>query len=109
MRAAPVKKIAVQSVGPEPLQRPLASSDRPVPRRVVRQDLGDDEELVALPGDRLADQSLRRARTIHLRGVDMRHAEIETAAQSRERFSGVRLLDIPGALADERDIAPCGA
>src|ERR1700722_3892397 len=105
MRAPPVKKIAVESVGLQPFQRPLAGGNRPLARGVVRQHFRHQENLVAPPGDRLPDKSLRRARTVHLRGVHMRHAEVETAAQGRDRSLGIRLLDVPGALADHRDFA----
>jgi hypothetical protein len=35
----------------------------------------------------------------------MRHAEIKAPAQSADRCLGIRLLDIPGSLADDRDFA----
>ena len=107
MRPSPVEKIAIEAVGPEPLERPLAGGDRPIPRSVVRQDLGDEENLIAPPGDRRADQCFSVARTVHLGGVDMRHAEIETPTQSGYRHRGIRLLDIPGSLADDCDFALC--
>ena len=34
MRSAPMQKIAIQPVGLEPLERPLAGGDRPVPRSI---------------------------------------------------------------------------
>ena len=109
MRPAPMQKIAIEAVSLEPLKRTLARGDRPIPRRVVRQDFGDEEDLAAPAGDRGADHFLGRARPVHLRRIDMRHAEVEASAQSRDRRLTIRLLDIPCALADDRDIATCGA
>ena len=80
MRTAPMQKIAIEAVSPEPLERALASGDRPIPRRVVRQDFGDEEDLVAPASDRRADHFLSRARTVHLRRVDMRHPKVEASA-----------------------------
>ena len=48
------REIAVQTIGLEPRERPLARRDRPVPGGVLRKDLGDEENLVAPPGDRRA-------------------------------------------------------
>ena len=54
----PVQEVAVQPVGLEARERPLAGRDRPAPRGILREDLGDQEDLVASPGDRLGDQIL---------------------------------------------------
>jgi len=47
----------------------------------VRVDLADQEDLVAAPGDRLADDLLGAALAVHLGGVDQRHAAFDAAAQ----------------------------
>jgi hypothetical protein len=47
MRSAPVQKIAIEAVGLEALERPLASGDRRIAGGIVRQHLGDEEDLVA--------------------------------------------------------------
>jgi len=99
-------KVTIEAVGVQPLERPFARGNRSIARGVVRQHLGDEENLIAPPGDRRADQFLGCARTVHLRGVDMGHAEIEALAQRGDRRRRIRLLDIPGALADDGHIAP---
>ena len=58
----PVQEVAVQPVGLEARERPLAGRDRPAPRGILREDLGDQEDLVASPGDRLGDKILGGAR-----------------------------------------------
>jgi hypothetical protein len=49
MRAPPVQEIAVEAVRPEPGERALAGRDGALARGVVRQDLRDQEDLVAPP------------------------------------------------------------
>src|SRR3984957_11398007 len=105
MRPAPVEKVAIEAVSSKTFQRPLTGGDRPLPRSVMRQDRGGEENLVSPAGDGLSGPTLGSARTIHLRRIDMRHAEIEASAQTGDRGLGASLLDIPGALADDRDFA----
>ena len=102
-----MKKIAVQSVGVQPFQRPLAGGDRAAPRGVARQHLRDQENLVALSGDRLGDHRFGIA--IHFGGVDVGHAEFDAAAQRRDRAVAVAAIDIPGALPDHGDVGPAHA
>ena len=75
----------------------------------MRQHLGDQEHLVAAAGDGLADHLLGDAVAVHLRGVDVVHAEIEAAAQRRHRDAAIGVLDVPGALADHRHVAAGGS
>jgi hypothetical protein len=70
-----------------------------------REHLGYEEDLVPSTGDRPPDQFLRLTRPIHLGAIDMRHAEIEATLERSDRAGKVRLLDIPGALADDCDLA----
>ncbi len=109
MRAAPVQQVAVEPVGAQAPQRALAGGDGAGPRGVVRQHLGDEKHLVAAAGDRLADDLLGGAVAVHLGGVDVVHAEIEAAAQRRDGGAAVGVLDVPGALADHRDVALRGS
>jgi len=51
MAPTPVEKVAIETVGPEPLERPLACGDRSATGSVLRQDFGDEENLIAPPGD----------------------------------------------------------
>jgi len=74
-------------------------------RGVRGEHLGDQEELVASPGNRLGDQYLGGAGSVPLGGIDVGHAEIKALAQSGYASSAVGLVDVPGALADRRDLA----
>ena len=102
IRSAPVQQITIEPVGFQPLQRTLAGRDGAAPRRVARQDFRDQENLVAPPRDGFGDHQFRIA--IHLGGIDVGHAEIDTPAQRRDRVLAIPLVDIPGALPDHGDL-----
>src|SRR5262252_5417928 len=70
-----------------------------------REHLGYEKDLIPPAGDRPPDQFLRLTGPIHLGAIDMRHAEVEAALERSDRAGRVRRLDIPGALADDRDFA----
>src|SRR5215475_11014468 len=70
-----------------------------------REHLGYQKDLIPSAGYRPPDQFLRLTRPIHLGAIDMRHAEVEAALERSDRSGRVRLLDIPGALADDCDFA----
>ena len=63
--------VAIQPIGAEAGERSLAGRPHAAPGGVRGQDLGNQEDLVASPGDGLADQSLDAARSVHLRGIDL--------------------------------------
>jgi hypothetical protein len=65
-------------------------------------DLGDQEDLVAAPGDGLRHHLLRAALGVHLGRVDQRHAEVEAEPQRRRfpRAVGAAFPHLPGALAE---------
>src|SRR5258708_2796990 len=109
MAAAPVQEVAIQPVGAEPGQRILAGRQRSPPRGIVRQHLGNQEDLIAPAADCLADDLLGEARTVHLGGIDMRHAEIGASAPGGDRPLPIDRLDVPGTLADDGDVAIRGA
>ena len=67
---------------------------------MLRKYLGHQEDLIASVNDRLGDHFLRDARPIHLRSVDVDHAEIQTPAQSGDCGATVGGFDIPGSLAN---------
>src|ERR1700758_1683877 len=98
MRSAPVQQITIEPVGFQPLQRTLAGRNSAAPRRVAGQDFRDQENLVAPPGEGFGDHQFRIA--IHLGGIDVGHAEIDTPPQRRDRVLAIPLVDIPGALPD---------
>jgi hypothetical protein len=93
-----VQEITVEPIGLQPRQRTLASRNGAAARRVVRQDLGDEKDLVAPTRDRLGYDELGIA--IHFGGVDVGHAEIDTASECRNRGLAIALVDVPGALPD---------
>ena len=99
LRTAPMQEIAVNPIGPPAAEGALAARDRPCRRGMLRENLGQQKNFVAPPGDRLANQFLGCALAVHLRCIDMGHAKVETAAQSGNRRGGVALLEIPCALA----------
>jgi hypothetical protein len=93
--AAPVKQVAIQPVGSQARQGFLARRESAPLRGVARQDLGDEKDLIAPAGDRLRDDLFRGSRPVHFRGIDMRQAEIETAAQGRDGGARRGILDFP--------------
>ncbi len=107
VRTPPVQEIGIQPVGAEAGERPLAGRDRAGPRGVLGEDLRDQEDLVASPGDRLAHDLLGVA--VHLRGVDVGQAQVEAPTQGVDRVGAIAAVDIPGPLADRRDLATGGA
>ena len=56
-------------------------SNRSLGARVVWQDLADEEDLITMIGDGLADELLRGAIAVHLGGVDQCHAQVEPEAE----------------------------
>src|SRR4051812_2682208 len=98
---------SIQSVGAKASERPLAGHDRAGPGGVLGEDLRGQEDLVASPGDRLAHDLLGVA--VHLRGVDVGQAQVEAPTQGVDRVGAIAAVDIPGPLADRRDLATGGA
>lgn len=84
------------------LQAGLAGALDPTPARVLRINLTDQENLVAQAGQGFAEQSLGRPVTIHLRGVDQGHAEVDTRTKRGNlRLVLARVLaHAPGALTE---------
>src|SRR6476619_4341529 len=76
---------------------------------MLRNDLGDEKHFVAAARDCLADDLLGRAVAGHLCRIDVRHAQIEPAAQSGDGRAALSAVDVPGALTDDRDVASGGA
>jgi hypothetical protein len=106
MFARPVEQIEIEPVGREARERFLAGAHGPGARRILRQHLGDEEDLVPPARDRLADAPFGGAGAVHLGGVDVGHAEIEPAPQGGHGLRLVALLEVPRALPDHRDVPP---
>jgi hypothetical protein len=98
-----VQQVAVEPVAAKAPERVLAGLAHAGLRRVRRQNLGHQEDLVAPPGDGFADDLLGTTRAIHLGGVDMGEPEIEPAPQRRDGLAPVATFDVPGSLADGGD------
>jgi hypothetical protein len=72
------------------------------------KNLGDNEHFVASSSNSFGDDLLSGARSIHLGGVDMRHAEIEAPAQCGDRRAALGGFDMPGPLTDRGYLVPGG-
>src|SRR5206468_4132667 len=103
--AAPVEEVKVDLIDSEPAQAAIARRCDPLAGRVLRIELGHDEDLVAAISDRLAHDSLRAAPRIHLGGVDKAHAELDAGTQCRDLalLLALVLAHAPGALAKDGD------
>ncbi len=104
--AAPMQEIEIEPIRLEPLQAALAGGNRPLARGVVRIDLADEEEIVAPPGDGLADDGLRHAFAVHLGRIDQPHAELDPQLHRRQlgRPLGRALAHAPGAEPQHRHL-----
>jgi hypothetical protein len=72
---------------------------------MMGKNLGDNEHFVASSSNSFGDDLLSGARSIHLGGVDMRHAEIEAPAQCGDRRAALGGFDMPGPLTDRGYLA----
>jgi hypothetical protein len=99
VRAAPMQQITIEPVGLQARERSLARRDGSAPRGVGGQHLRDQEYLVPPSFDGASHQGFRGSRAIHLRRVEVTHAQIEAMPQGIDRIAR-RLLRVPGALAD---------
>ena len=102
----PMKQVAIEPIGAQARQRLFAGGQSAVFRGIAGQHLGNQKNLVAPALDGLADDSLRRSRPVHFRGVDVRQAEIESASQRRDGAGGGRSLHFPCTLANAGDVSP---
>ena len=79
----------------------LARAQHPRARGVLRQHLGDEEDLLAPPRDRLADQLLDPAGAVHLGRIDVGHAQVEPGAERSHRRGTAVALHVPRPLAND--------
>jgi hypothetical protein len=92
--AAPVQQVEIDAIRTQPLQAAFAGQHCAAARGVLREHFAHQEYFVAPAADGFGDQFLRGAVTIHLGGIDQRHAEVETRAQ-RLDFVGAPLAVFP--------------
>jgi hypothetical protein len=78
MPAAPVEQIAIEAFGTEPSERLFAGCNGPATRRILREDLRNHKDLVASSFDGLRNPFFSAFGEVHLRYMDMRHAEIDS-------------------------------
>ena len=104
-RAAPVQEVEVEVVRVQPLQARHAGGERPVERRVLGEDLADEEDVVAAPGDRPADEPFAGAGAVHLGGVDEGHAQVEAGPQRSDLDVGrmAAVAEMPRTHAEDGD------
>jgi hypothetical protein len=98
--------VDVEPIRTQPTQRRLARAHRSFVRRVRGEHLRDEEDVVAPPRDRLAHDRLDLPRSVHLRRVDVDHAEIERATNGGDGRSAIVLLHLPRPFADHWDVGP---
>src|SRR6056297_544946 len=109
IRAAPMQKIAVEPIGAEPLERVFASLDRAIVRGVRGQHLGYEEGFITPARDSFTHDVLGGTAGIHFRCIDVREPDVEAVSQRADGFVARALLDVPGALADNRHLPVLGA
>jgi hypothetical protein len=109
MGSAPVQQVGVEMIRSQALQARLAGLDRAAARRVVREDLADQERLVAAAFERLADDPLHLAVAVHLRGVDVPRAGLHRRADRRDGRGPLVALHFPRAEPDDGDLRPVGS
>jgi hypothetical protein len=97
-RTAPVQKIEIEMIRVQPAKARLARRNRAASRRMLRQNLADQEDLGPAIAQRLGDEFLGRASRIHLGGVDDGHPDVYRQLQ-RGDF-------VPAALGALRHV-PC--
>src|SRR5580698_9675978 len=72
---------------------------------MLGKNLGNEEDFIAPPGDRLPYDRLRRAGPVHLRRVDVRHAKVKSQAQCVHSSPAILFIDVPGPLTDHGHFA----
>jgi len=100
-----VQQVQVDVLGAQALKAAFAGQGNTLATGIVRVDLADQEHLVALPGNGLADHFLGTTVAIHLGGVDQDHAPVNTGLQGTYFLGALVavLAHAPGALADDRN------
>lgn len=105
MRSWPVKQVAIQPAGLQACERPLARDLGPLAGGILWHHLGDEEYLITPVRNGVADHLLRGAGAVHFGSVDVSHSEVDAPSQRGDGGSGAALLDVPGPLADDADLA----
>ena len=78
---APMQQVKVYRFNPHPLQAAFTGRHHTAARRIMRIDLGDDENPIAPAGNGITHHFFSAAFAIHLSRVNQGHAKIEPRAQ----------------------------
>src|SRR5262245_43972494 len=93
-----MKEVNIQIIRLQPFQTRIACAKRALMRCIRRQNFAYQKHFFATSVNRLSNNLLRAG--IHLRRVDVRHAEIDAGS---ERFDSAP-LHLPGSLSDDWDL-----
>ena len=107
---APVQKVKVNRVNAQALKTALACFWQFCPRSVMRIHLCNNEHAIALTFDCVGYNFLSAAFAVHLRGIDQRHAEVETELERGDLGGELAapFAHAPCALAEHRHRPPGG-
>jgi hypothetical protein len=97
-----VEQVEVEPIGAQAAEALLARSHGAGAAGVLRQHLRGEVDLVAPALDRLGHHLFDPPAAVHLGGVDVRHAQVETAPQRGHARGPVVALHLPGSLPDHR-------
>src|SRR5262245_20022836 len=99
---APMQQVKVDLVDAKPHQAAVAGFDGSAQRRMMGEDLADQENLVAASIDRVSDEIFGGAVGVHFGGIDQSHAEFDAEAQRGDLFDPpARVLGhVPRALSE---------
>jgi hypothetical protein len=100
-----VQQIEIDLIHAESPEAAYAGRDGAIARRILRQNLTDQEDVVAPAPDCLANQLLGGPIGIHFRGVDQRHAEFDPGTKRRDLIRPPLWVfcQVPRSLAKDRN------
>ncbi len=100
-----MQQVEVQPIGPQAFQAGLARALQAPAPGVLRIDLADQEDLLADPGQRLAQQALGLAFAVHLSGVDQGHSQFDAQPEGGHLLAALALAfaHTPSSLAQGGD------
>ena len=100
-----MQQIKIEHIDAKTLEAALARFRQLRARGVVRIHFRDDENAIPLTVDRVGHNFFRFAVAVHFRGIDQRHAEIDTQTQSRDLICVCVFVftHAPGALTQRRN------
>jgi hypothetical protein len=106
MPAVPVERIAIEAFGRETSERLFAGCNGAATRRILR-DLGNQKDLVASSFDGLRNRFFSASGEVHLRGIDLHHAEVDSPPQRCDGRMAIVRIVAPRTLPDNGNAALC--